>query len=69
MDLLKMNKGDLFQFPHRIGGYQTYITISDTFYCHIHHVMKIKALNIRTGEDKTFGLVGMLDAKPLTDKN
>jgi hypothetical protein len=69
MDLLTMTKGDLFKFPHRIGGYQTYITITDTFYCHIHHVMKIKAHNIETGEYKTFGIGGMLDAKPLTDKN
>jgi hypothetical protein len=67
MNLLTMNKGDLFKFPQPIGGYQTYIAITDTFYCHIHHVMKIKAHNIKTGEDKTFGIGGMLDAKPLTD--
>jgi hypothetical protein len=67
MDLLTMTKGDLFKFPHSIGGYQTYIAITDTFYCYIHKVMKIKAHNIETGEDKTFGIGGMLDAKPLTD--
>jgi hypothetical protein len=69
MDLLKTTKGTMFRFPHPITGYQTYVATSDTFYCHIHHVMKIKAHNIETGEDKTFGIGGMLDAKPLTDKN
>ena len=68
MNLLKTTIGTLFLFPHPMCGYQTYIATSDPFPCHIHNSMKIKAHNMDTGEDETFGVGGMLEAKPLTDK-
>jgi len=63
MDILSTPKGTMF----RLYG-DLRITTSKPFYCHIHHITKVKTHNITTGETTLIGRVAMLDATPNTQE-
>ena len=63
MDILKTPKGTLFRLFR-----ETLVTTSEPFYCPIHHIHKVKAHNITTGEDEEIGHVVMFGAHPLSQE-
>ena len=60
MDILDTPKGTLFQLFR-----ETFVTTSEPYYCHIHHINKVKAHNITTGQDEEIGQIALLGAHPL----
>lgn len=60
MDILKTPKGTLFRLFR-----ETFVTTSEPYYCHIHHINKVKAHNITTGQDEEVGQIAMFGAFPI----
>jgi len=60
MNLLQTPKGTLFRLFR-----ETFVTTSEPYYCHIHHIHKVKTHNVTYGKDETIGEVAMLGAYPL----
>ena len=63
MNLLKTPKGTLFRLFR-----ETFITTSEPYYCHIHHIHKVKAHNVTQSKDETIGEVAMLGAHQLSQE-
>ena len=56
-------KGTLFRLFR-----ETFITISEPYYCPHHRIQKVKAHNITKGIDEEIGEVALFGAHPLTQE-
>ena len=59
MNIQTTPKGTLFRLFR-----ETFITTSEYYYCHIHHIHKVKAHNVTLGTDEEIGEIALLGAHP-----